>query len=79
MNSEHSRGALGFIDAHPSLAIDQDTGLRWPVPEVPEPDDETLSWWLFDGVAESTDGCAIEPDGVCEHGHPSWFRRLGLI
>jgi hypothetical protein len=46
---------------------------------VPEPNYETLSYWLFDGVTEATDGCTIEPDAVCEHGHPSWFRRLGLV
>ena len=31
------------------------------------------------GLAEATDGCVIEPDGVCEHGHPSWLLELGLI
>jgi len=27
----------------------------------------------------ATDGCTIEPDGVCEHGYPSWLMYLGYI
>ncbi len=68
-----------FIDEHPHLALDPDTGLPWPEPETDEPDLDTLGFWIFDGVAEATDRCEIEPDGVCPHGHPSWLRRLGLI
>jgi hypothetical protein len=52
---------------------------RWPRPTVEEPTMEELEEWVSDGVAEATDGCRIEPDGVCEHGHPSWLIRLGLI
>jgi hypothetical protein len=26
-----------------------------------------------------TDGCCVEPEGYCEHGHGSWLRRLGMI
>jgi len=41
---------------------------------------ETIEQWLvWDGDCESTDGCIVEPDGMCEHGHPSWLIRLGLI
>lgn len=25
------------------------------------------------------DGCEVEPDGCCEHGHPSLLIALGLI
>jgi hypothetical protein len=28
---------------------------------------------------EALDGCPVEPDGICPHGHPSWLRYLGLI
>lgn len=35
--------------------------------------------WMNDGVAEATDGCRVEPDGICEHGHSSWFLVLGMI
>ena len=39
----------------------------------------TLEEWVADGVAEATDGCAVEPDGTCSHGHPSWLVALGMI
>ena len=45
----------------------------------PAPDLDTLEGWMSDGVAEATDGCPVEPDGRCEHGHSSWLLRLGLI
>ena len=32
-----------------------------------------------DGVAKATDGCRVEPDGSCEHGHNSWLIVLGMI
>ena len=47
--------------------------------ETERPDFETLEEWDMDGVAEATDGCRVEPDGVCEHGHPSWLLALGMI
>lgn len=53
---------------------------RWPEPTVEQPDFETLEQWMWeDGCCEATDGCMIEPDGVCQHGHPSWLLRLGFI
>jgi hypothetical protein len=51
----------------------------WPEPETDEPGEEQLEEWALDSIVEATDGCSIEPDGVCEHGHPSWLLRLGLI
>lgn len=39
----------------------------------------TLERWSSDGVARATDGCRVEPDGRCEHGHQSWMLRLGII
>ena len=39
----------------------------------------TMERWLMDGVARATDGCRVEPDGTCQHGHPSWLIRLGYI
>jgi hypothetical protein len=51
----------------------------WPEPAAPEPDDAQLEEWIFDGVAEATDGCTVEPDGVCPHGCPSWLIQMGLI
>ena len=44
------------------------------------PDIETLQRWLDDdGGCEATDGCFVEPDGICPHGHKSWLLELGLI
>lgn len=52
----------------------------WPKPTVPEPDFKTLVDWEFQqGGCEATDGCWVEPDGTCPHGHPSWLIVLGLI
>lgn len=51
----------------------------WPEPAEPEPDDEQLALWLMDSVVDATDGCSVEPDGVCPHGYPSWLIQLGLI
>ena len=52
----------------------------WPEPTEPEPDFETLeNWMIEDGGCEATDGCWVEPDGRCQHGHPSWFVVLGLV
>ena len=53
------------------------TGPRRPT--EPEPTMEELEYWSFDGVCEATDGCRVEPDGVCEHGHESWLMHYGLI
>ncbi len=52
---------------------------KWPEPIEDEPEDEMLRLWSFDGIAEATDGCRIEPDGICEHGYPSWLLYLELI
>lgn len=43
------------------------------------PDLETLMSWEADGYCEATDGCVVEPDGTCTHGHRSWLLELGLI
>jgi hypothetical protein len=51
----------------------------WPMPTVEEPDNEQIEAWLIDDVCEATDGCLVEPDGTCPHGHPSWLRHLGLV
>lgn len=52
---------------------------RFPKPTEPEPTVEQLMQWEFDGVYEATDGCRVEPDGKCAHGHVSWARYLGVI
>jgi len=40
---------------------------------------KTLERWSMDGVAKATDGCTVEPDGVCSHGAKSWLLVEGLI
>lgn len=52
---------------------------EWPEPTIEEPDREVIEIWLWEGGCEATDSCWVEPDGTCEHGHPSWLLRLGLI
>jgi hypothetical protein len=51
---------------------------RWPEPTSELPSLQTLEEWESDGGGcEATDGCWVEPDGVCPHGHPSWLLWLG--
>ena len=50
-----------------------------PKPTVVEPSIEDIEEQLEDGCCEATDGCIVEPDGQCEHGHKSWMRYWGLI
>lgn len=45
----------------------------------PQPSVEQLMAWDFDGICESTDGCRVEPDGHCPHGHTSWLRIVGIV
>lgn len=52
--------------------------VRWPEPTEPGPDESQLIEWSVDGVCEATDGCMVEPDGVCPHGHPAWLLKLGM-
>ncbi len=52
---------------------------NWPAPIEDEPTTEQLEEWTFDGICEATDGCSVEPDGVCPDGHPSWLLYLGFI
>jgi hypothetical protein len=48
-------------------------------PTMPQPDVDELEEAVFQGVCPATDGCIVEPDGECEHGHVSWLRYLGII
>ena len=51
----------------------------WPIPTTDVPDEDQLTEWVLDGICKATDGCAVEPDGVCPHGYPSWLLELDLI
>jgi hypothetical protein len=46
---------------------------------VKRPSVATLERAVSEGVCETTDGCEVEPDGRCEHGHTAWLRVLGYI
>lgn len=43
------------------------------------PDLDTLEEWMNEGGCEATDGCWVESDGRCEHGHQSWLLKMGMI
>ena len=51
----------------------------YPDPTTDVPDLDLIMEMVSDGVMEATDGCEVEPDGVCPHGHPSWLLADGLI
>lgn len=51
----------------------------WPIPTTDVPEEDQLTEWVLDGICEATDGCTVEPDGVCHHGYPSWLLELDLI
>jgi hypothetical protein len=40
---------------------------------------EQLEYWVSDGSCESILGENVEPDGIDEHGSPSWLLAFGLI
>ena len=46
---------------------------------TPQPTVAQLMDWEFDGICEATDGCRVEPDGRCPHGHTSWLRLAGIV
>lgn len=39
----------------------------------------TLEKWSNDGIARSTMGAKVEPDGTDANGAPSWLLALGMI
>jgi len=55
------------------------TARRWPRPTDRKPSTRQLEAWVYDSVVDATDGCQVEPDGVCPHGHPAWLLYLGMI
>jgi hypothetical protein len=48
-------------------------------PEREAPSDDEIEAWFMDGMAEATDGCSVEVDGICPHGKESWLRHLGMV
>lgn len=43
------------------------------------PSERRLERWAYDGIALATDGCRVEPDGMCPHSHASWLLYLGYV
>lgn len=52
---------------------------EWPKPTVDTPSLRKLEEYTCDSVCPATDGCTVEPDGICEHGYPSWLLYLEYI
>ena len=52
---------------------------KYPTPTVSVPEIEVMCDWEMDGGCEATDGCWVETDGICMHGHRSWLLHLGMI
>lgn len=46
-----------------------------------EPSIKKMETWMRKGRAKARcpHGCWVEPDGVCQHGNPSWLLYLGYI
>ena len=53
--------------------------IEHPTPTVDAPTFEDVTEWMDEGGCEATDGCWVEPDGVCQHGYPSWLLEWGMI
>lgn len=59
--------------------------MPYPKPTVPVPGEDIVLEMLRAAVLdtethfETSDGCEIEADGTCCHGHPTWLVRFGLI
>jgi len=49
--------------------------------ETPDEWMSQLEEWVSDSICPALceDGCEVEPDGHCEHGHPSVLIAMGII
>ena len=56
---------------------------KYPQHDIKEcgnpPNMEDLEDMFYDGYCYASDGCCVEPDGKCQHGHSSWLIVYGLI
>ena len=69
----------GPLNSLSRAMVRRNTG-GWPQPTEPQPSIEEIMDMEWErGGCEATDGCFVEPDGMCHHGHPSWMIRMGLL
>lgn len=53
---------------------------KYKKPTVEAPSDEELEDMVTDQIdCTATDGCIVEPDGICPHDYNSWLVYLGFI
>jgi len=72
--------ALGTAANRLDALLPQDESQPWPQPTADQP--SVYDLWDWDdeyGGCEATDGCWVDSEGTCEHGHPSWLVRLALV
>ena len=73
-------GFLAFAARLNPLTIEPTHHSVWPEPTTDTPDLETIEEWMWEDYGcEATDGCWVEIDARCPHGHPSWLLRMGLV
>jgi hypothetical protein len=41
--------------------------------KVKPPSVKTLEKWDYEGYSKTPCGCKVEPDGICQHGNPTWL------
>ena len=77
MCDELPQSVLDRIDSHQPETF---PGGTYPPPTVDQPSDEEIAGMMLDQIdVQATDGCLVEPDGVCPHGHPSWLVVLKFV
>lgn len=60
--------------------VDRHDSTTYKEPTMAEPDMERTMFENFmQGSVSATDGCTVEPDGICPHGHVSWLLYWGVI
>lgn len=62
---------------HPNNIVSYGDSRDNDIEEIPN--DGEVEYWIYDSVCPATDGCQVEPDGTCEHGHDSWLLALGYV
>jgi len=83
--AEYWRGQAGaYFTVNPKVSVSECPKCHRKLGEshlviTKHPSLATMTKWMDSGIARATDGCKVEPDGECPHGHLSWLRVLGYI